>query len=119
LTPAGLIMYRAVATPQGLVAHHSLQQLLQLCLINAVPYQLKPATVCVIGWGIDVAALCECICVHCVLLPGSYEYIRRFIVQLAGAEGGHGPDAPSSLPVYDLLAGSASGTGGGAGEGVG
>lgn len=43
---------------------------------------------------------------------GSYEYIRRFIVQLAGAEGGHGPDAPSALPVYDLMAGSASGRGG-------
>lgn len=42
---------------------------------------------------------------------GSYEYIRRFIVQLSGAEGGHGPQAPSSLPVYDLLAGSASGGG--------
>lgn len=40
---------------------------------------------------------------------GSYEYIRRFIVQLSGAEGGHGPDAPSALPIYDLLAGSASG----------
>lgn len=40
---------------------------------------------------------------------GSYEYIRRFIVQLSGAEGGHGPDAPSALPIYDLVAGSASG----------
>jgi hypothetical protein len=40
---------------------------------------------------------------------GSYEYIRRFIVELSGAEGGHGPDAPSALPIYDLVAGSASG----------
>lgn len=40
---------------------------------------------------------------------GSYEYIRRFIVEVSGAEKGHGPDAPSALPVYDLLAGSASG----------
>lgn len=50
--------------------------------------------------------------VTCYVMPcpaGSYEYIRRFIVQLSGAEGGHGPDAPSALPIYDLVAGSASG----------
>lgn len=49
-------------------------------------------------------------CVNVLCRPaGSYEYIRRFIVEVSGAEKGHGPDAPSALPVYDLLAGSASG----------
>jgi hypothetical protein len=73
---------------------------------NAV--ENMPCDVVVVGQDMSVTRCvdsCDTLCAA----AGSYEYIRRFIVEVSGAEKGHGPDAPSALPVYDLLAGSASG----------
>lgn len=106
-------MFSMSDTPHTVHADHSLDT---LCLV-LIAFVLRPCRLMSLSraplspYRGNTASVLR-IVPYAAIHFSSFEYIRRFMVEVSvGVEGGHGPDAPASLPVYDLLAGSASGAG--------